>query len=121
MTLTLIVTAMGLLGPWLISEIVWVIEQNRPNAVHQVTYAALGLTSAYFARSEVVAAMFHFPTWWPSTHAATLEMKSTAIFSGYRPVGTRNTNRATSPNMWSMIPCGWNLCWPIRCTALSPP
>ncbi|MEM7732842.1 MAG: ABC transporter ATP-binding protein [Pseudomonadota bacterium] len=60
MVLTLVVTATGLLGPWLIREIVLVIEENRVDATRHVTYAALGLIAVHFARSGAEAAMFHY-------------------------------------------------------------
>ncbi|MEM8591177.1 MAG: ABC transporter ATP-binding protein [Pseudomonadota bacterium] len=54
------VTATGLLAPWLIREIVLVIEEGRENAATQLTVIGAILALIYLGRSSAEAAVFHY-------------------------------------------------------------
>ena len=56
----LAVTATGLLGPWLVREIVLIIETADQGAVVRLTLVAGGLVLIYICRSTAEAAVFHY-------------------------------------------------------------
>ena len=56
----LVVTSTGLLAPWLVREIVLIVETGTPNAGQTLTWVALGLIVVYLGRSTAEAAVFHY-------------------------------------------------------------
>ncbi|MEM6587337.1 MAG: ABC transporter transmembrane domain-containing protein [Pseudomonadota bacterium] len=58
--LTLVVTMSGLLAPWLIREIILIIETGRADAAQQILLTGVGLIVVYLLRSVGEAAIFHF-------------------------------------------------------------
>ncbi|MDX8350433.1 ABC transporter ATP-binding protein [Cognatiyoonia sp. IB215446] len=56
----LAVTATGLLAPWLVREIVLIVETGAQDATRNLTWIAVGLVLIYVGRSTAEAAVFHY-------------------------------------------------------------
>ncbi|QBF32543.1 ABC transporter ATP-binding protein [Thalassococcus sp. S3] len=56
----LVVTATGLLAPWLVRAIVLIIETGAEDASQTLTLIAVGLVAIYIGRSTAEAAVFHY-------------------------------------------------------------
>ncbi|MEM8539275.1 MAG: ABC transporter transmembrane domain-containing protein, partial [Pseudomonadota bacterium] len=56
----LVVTATGLLAPWLVREIVLIVEQGADDAQTRLAWVVVLLVVVYLGRSTAEAAVFHY-------------------------------------------------------------